>query len=215
MSGIAIKLDMDAFLAEATDTVRIFVEGLRSRAGLHEAIGRQALARTRDHLINIAGTRHATAERLGATPSGHWAQAAEKTTMTSSGQSASISINHPGIGRVAHDVEILPTRGLYLTIPLIAGAYNQRARRVKGLFFVKPEGADHALLGKRDGEGVEWWYLLVTSVRQRQDRTLLPSDEEYQQALRDGVLNYAEYLVSLAGGRDSKRGFREYLGGSN
>lgn len=223
MSGLAIDLDLKVVRDEATPAAQSFIDGLRSKAGLHEAIGRRALNLTREHFIRIAGTRHDTAERLGAQPSGHWAQAAEKTTMKSTAEAATISINHPGIGRAAHDVDIYP-EGMYLTIALIAAAYNQRARRVKDLFFVQPKGKDYALLGQRTGKrgghagdfgggvaaAVTWWYLLVTHVHQKQDRSLLPSDDEYHQAMSEGVEDYLSYLGAILGGRDSKRGFKKF-----
>lgn len=210
MSGIGVGINVQEIRDEATPAVRTFIDGLRSRAGLHEAIGRRARELTRHHLQQIAATRHDTAEKLGANPTGHWAQATEKTTMKSSAESATITINQPGIGRVAHDVTIYP-KGMYLTLPLVAEAYGRRARRVPGLFFVN--FGDHAALGKRTGKGadatVTWWYSLVTSVHQKQDRTLLPSDAEYQQAGLEGIRDYVDYLLSIGGGRDSKRGYQE------
>lgn len=194
-----------------TDTVRpaltALANGLGDRSGLHEAIGRECLALTRDHLLHIAQTRHATAERLGAAPSGHWGQAAEKTTMRSDADAATITINQPGIRRAAQDVTIVPTGGKkWLTIPLVAEAYNQRAYRLQGLFFVKPKDGDHALLGRREGSGkaaaVTWLYLLKQSVFQKQDRTLLPPDEAYGQAALVGAASYVDYLLLRAGGRN-------------
>lgn len=212
--SIGVTVNMSDVRDGASERMQIFMDGLRSKAGLHEAVGRRALSLTRNHLLQIAETRHETAQSLGASPSGHWAQATEKTTMKSSEEMALISVKHPGIGRAAHDVDIVPKGGMYLTIALIAAAYNRRARRVPGLFFVRPKGADYALLGKREGKGesaqVTWWYLLVQSVHQQQDRSLMPSEEEYRQAVLEGINDYVGYLIERGGQRDSKRGFKEF-----
>jgi hypothetical protein len=108
-------------------------------------------------------------------------------------------VKQVGIRRAAHDVDIAPGAGKqWLTIPIHAAAYNQRAYRMAGLFFVQPKGKDFALLGRREGEGkgagVVWMYLLKRSVHQKQDRTLLPSDAEYIAAAETGIGKYLIYL---------------------
>lgn len=200
MSGISLKVDVND---GATPRVREFLERCANMRGLHEAIGLRARALTRDHLIELARDRHATANRLGATPSGHWAQAAEKTTHTADAVSATVTIAHPGIGRAMHDVDIVPTGGKKaLTIPLIAQAYNLRAAAAweqEGLFIAggkNAKGKEVAVAVKRLGDGsLQPWYLLVPRVHQKQDRTLLPSDGEYALAAQQGARDFADYLL--------------------
>jgi len=184
-----------------TPLVGRFVEGLTDRTGLHEAIGIRDRNLIRDHFIVIAQTRHDTANRLGAEPSGHWAQAAEKTTFRADSDATTVSINQPGIGRAVHDVTIVPGAGKqWLTIPLIAEAYNQRAYRVPGLFMPGAKGAKKHVLAKRGADGtLRFWYALVKSVTQKQDRTLLPSDEELRLAAFQGVRDYVDFLLSRGG----------------
>ena len=199
-NGISLSVDVQD---GATPMVRELVAQLTNPRGLHEAIGLRGRTLTRDHLIGIAGSRHATANRLGATPSGHWAQAAEKTTFEADTLSATITVKHDGIGRAMHDVEITPGAGKkFLTIPLISYAYNVRAAAVwesEGLFIAKgknSKGKDVAVAGKRLADGsFQPWYLLVPRVHQAQDRSLLPSDEEYTQAAREGTRDFVDYLL--------------------
>jgi hypothetical protein len=179
----------------ASPKLEKFLSGLKQRRGLHQMMGNRVQALVRDHLIKLAGSRHATADRLGATPSGHLGKAAEKVASPASVRAgedeAALVINHPGIGRAFHDVTIKPTKSKYLTIPLIAEAYNRRAYRVPDLFVLKGT----PLLAKTDGDGkIKVWYRLVKSVRQKQDRTLLPSDEEIRQAALAGVGDYIDLL---------------------
>lgn len=196
MSGISLNVDVQE---GSTPKLRQFLAGLTDLRGLHESIGLRARTLTRDHLIGIAGSRHATANKLGASPSGHWAQAAEKTSFEADANSATVTISHPGIGRAMHDVDILP-KGKCLTIPLIAFAYNVRAAAVwesEGLFVLKSKsGNAKAVAGKRLAGGTfQPWYLLVPKVHQAQDRSLLPSDDEYRIAGKEGARDYVNYLL--------------------
>ena len=94
-------------------------------------------------------------------------------------------------------MDISPKTGDWLTIPIAAAGYGVRARRIAGLFFVKPKGKNFALLGRRTGTGkgdVQWVYLLVHHVHQKQDRSLLPPDEDYRIAAKIGAESYIAYL---------------------
>ena len=198
MSGISLSVDVTN---GALPLVGQLLARLTNLQGLNEAMGMRAQNLTRDHLLAIAQSRHTSAERLGAQPSGHWAQAAEKTSMQADASSATVTISHPGIGRAMHDVTILP-KGKCLTIPLIARAYTLRAASVwesEGLFVAKAKsgGGSKAVAGKLNADGkFEAWYLLVPSVHQAQDRTLLPSDEEYSLAAKEGANDYVSFLLT-------------------
>jgi hypothetical protein len=199
---MSIGLKIEVRSAEVDRALARFFDGIRDREDLHHQIGRRAQMATRSHLQAIAS--HATAERLGASPSGFWAQAAEKTSFTADDEAATISIDHPGIGRVAHDVTITPGAGKkYLTLPAIEAAYNQRAYRVAGLHFMVRwiDGSRRAVaMAMSSGTGKEKtetvWYWLVKSVTQRQDRTLLPSDEEYGTVAQAGISEYIDSLLA-------------------
>lgn len=190
MSGITLSVTVPRELGE--DIARL-EKGLADRAVLHEALGKSAGNLTRDHLINIAGTRHDSANRLGASPTGHWAEAAEKMEVESNADTATITINQVGIGRVAHDVTLRPGGGrTYLTIPVAAESYGTRAREFAGLKMVANGRTGVLLAPGVDGKVL---FALVTEVTQRQDRTLLPSDEAYLRAGLDGVEDYVDYLL--------------------
>ena len=201
MSGISLSVDVRD---GASPLVGEFIAQLTNRTQLHEAIASRARTLTRDHLIGLAGTRHGSANRLGASPSGHWAQATEKTSADFDATSATITVAHPGIGRAFHDVEIYPGAGKKaITIPLIAQAYNLRAASVwesQGLFVVKGKtsaGSGAAVAVKRLPDGtLQPWYLLLPHVHQKQDRSLLPSNAEYQTAAKEGARDYVDYLIT-------------------
>lgn len=200
---MSVRLTIDVRDAVVRERLDRFLAGLADRAGMHELIGARGSEITRSHLVAIAQTRHRSAERLGAAPSGHWAQAAEKTSFTADKEGATISINQPGISRVEHDITVTPGPGKkYLTIPAIAAAYNQRAYRMPDLIAIvrNIQGVRRAIaLGKVSGKGKERvetvWYWLVKSATQKQDRSLLPSDEEYRLSALAGVRDYADRLI--------------------
>jgi hypothetical protein len=199
-----------------------FAAGLSKRAGLNRAIGSYARNCVRDYLIGQAQTRHKTAEALGAQPSGHLARAAENTTFKADEQTATVSINSPGMSRAVRDLVIEPTSPRkFLTIPVIAEAYNQRAYRVRGLVAIvtgdkgvlmKPQRGrsttyktrryagpnKFTATTKQGGRFGTVWYVLVRRVKQKQDRTLLPSDEAISQAALEGVRYYVDYLIFVA-----------------
>ena len=99
------------------------------RAELHEAMGLPVGELTRRHLDGLAATRHDTANALGATPSGFFAQAAEKVNVSADAAGATVSIDQPGMGRAAHDVDIRASDSgkQALTIPLIGLAAKEGA----------------------------------------------------------------------------------------
>jgi hypothetical protein len=202
--AISLKIEIESARVEAL--LQRFIGGLRERTPMNEQVGLRGAELTRNHLSAIAQTRHRTAQALGAAPTGFWAQGAEKTSSTADEEGATISINQPGIGRVAHDVTIAPGGGKkYLTIPAIADAYGKLARTFPDLtpMIRWKDGERRAVaLGKKSGTGKEAtftvFYWLVKNVFQPQDRTLLPSDEEYRLAALAGVRDYVDFM--LAGG---------------
>lgn len=202
MSGIGLEIKVHSASVDAL--LDKFLANLTDLEPLNESVGVRTTERTRNHLVAIARSRHATAQRLGAPPSGHWGQAAEKTSFEANQAGVTISIEQPGIGRVAHDVTIEPGPGKkYLTLPAIAAAYNQRAYRISGMHvmvrFINGERRAVAL-AMSSGKGADRvetvWYWLVKSVTQKQDRTLLPSDEEYRLAALAGVTDFVDRLLA-------------------
>jgi|SRR5581483_8260944 len=198
---MSIGLRIEVKSEEVDAQLGRFMAGLTNREPMNELVRDRARELTRNHLVAIAETRHATAERLGAQPTGHWAQAAEKTTSEADEEGATISIEQPGIGRAAHDVTIVPGGGKkYLTIPAIAAAYGKRAVTVPDLtVLIRWKDGERRAVALIQAEGKPGagtvWYWLVKSVFQPQDRSLLPSDEQYRLAALQGVREYVDQLL--------------------
>jgi len=67
--SVGIRIEVQSQEVEAR--LRRLMAGLTSRTPMNTMIGEHAAELTRNHLVAIAQTRHDTAERLGAAPTGH------------------------------------------------------------------------------------------------------------------------------------------------
>lgn len=103
----------------------------------------------------------------------HWSP--DKVTVTGKNK---IHVGVEGVMRAYRDIVIRPLHRKHLTIPLHAEAYGMKAPEVKGLFRMGN------LLAVREGgsygmpTSIIPWYLLVDEVHQKQDETLMPTDQE-------------------------------------
>jgi hypothetical protein len=196
---------------------------LINREELHHDIAVRAENTVRDYLIILAGSRHATADRLGATPSGHLERAAESVHSESDANAATVNVTSPGMSRAFGDITIKPGSGKkYLTIPATAEAYNTRAGAFNDLRLAFFKGgllalvkADQSRLSDRkaSGFGVESkaakadktkerppvYYWLKKEVKQKQDRTLLPSDKLLQSAAEEGTRDWLKSFFGSDG----------------
>lgn len=196
---LTIQFDVEDGASPVLDFLR---RGLEDPTELHGAIAERAEVLTRDYLRGIAPIRHGSAWRLGARPTGILEKAAESPEGRGGRDFATLTMR-PGevLARAFGDVVITP-RGKYLTIPVAAEAYGRRAREFGDLFFLLMGPKRTPVLARRAANGnMTVYYLLVTKVTQKQDRTLLPSDDAYLAAMEAGAED-----VLLAGERDGKEG---------
>lgn len=209
--SVATTISVTGKLEEDLRAVANTLEG-EARALLHQAMGTEVQHTTFEHLANLAQTRHRTALRLGAEPSNHLAQAAEKVAqgdaLTADGASATLTINHIGMIRAFRDVDIAPTTGKALAIPVNALGYNRRpAQFPRDMFFVfVSRTTGNAFLALRQDrqkkdEKLTLVYALVRSVHQKQDRSLLPSQAEWEAAAaRGATTEIVRVLEKMTGG---------------
>ena len=165
------------------------------RRALLEVAARGVQIAVSGHIEAMAQTRHRTANSLGAEPTGHYERAAADVTSEVDGDVGVVTIPIAGFSRAFHDVTIRPGAGKKaLTIPIVAESYGVRVVEMQsaGWSIFRPKGSK-ALFGRRDGAaGALPLYALVSVVRQPQDRTLLPSDEELGAAAENGVRLYLQ-----------------------
>ena len=151
------------------------------------------------HLARVSETRHATANRLGAPPSGFWKDVEKAVRLHTHANDAEVSVTHPGIARAGRDVLIRPRRAKALTIPLRAEAYGKRPREfanLSGAALFRPKGT--RVLATEEGGRLTPMYALCASVTQRRDPTLLPDQKTIDDALARAALNAIETVASQA-----------------
>ena len=163
--------------------------GPAGRRQLYSAAANAVAILVRGHLARLGGWTHTTAARLGAQPTGILGKAATRTTWRATGEYGEVDIPTPAVRRAFHDVEIRPRSWEFLTIPASSTSYGRRAVVLAGLGWkIYRPGKARVLMGKLGDDEPKLLYYLVSSVRQRQDRSLLPSDEAMKQSAAGAML---------------------------
>ncbi len=201
MNPVPLTIDVIG-LAEATGELQLIRAALTDRRELHALMAVDAQNFTRDYVAS--DDSHKSANLVGATPTGFRARSARQIEAASDAEAAILKIPRTtGLGRAFGNVVITPGSGrTYLTIPADAETYGHVVADFPQdafafVILLTHRGPAPVLLWKEDGgrhyKGtVAFW--LRRSVTQKQDRTLLPSDEDYQQIGRDRAVNYITSL---------------------
>ena len=168
------------------------------RTPLLETATRSVQIAVSRHIERLGATRHRSAAALGAEPTGHYERAAADVTSEVNGDVGVVTIPIAGISRAFHEVTIRPGAGKKaLTIPIAAEAYGTTVQEMvsAGWNIFRPKGSK-ALFGRRDGViGALPLFALVAVVRQPQDRSLLPTDDELGEAAEDGAQMYISRIA--------------------
>ncbi len=186
-------------VAETIEDVQRLRTGLADRKQLHARLAIQGAEFTRDYLRK--DNAHGSAQRLGAKPTGHRAKAAKGIESDSNADAAIIRIpRSSGLYRAFTDFVIVPGSGKkFLTIPADRATYGRRAGEFPpGTFAFTIIGGRYPALVFREGWKLAYW--LRRSVKQKQDRTLLPNDEGYRKLARGVTGDYISELRSGKGG---------------
>lgn len=181
-----------------------FREGVSPRL-LANAAGGALYQTVVKHMDEDVSRRHATANRLVATPTKHW-ESPETYVRLKEGQGASeVSVTRPGIARAVRDVTIRPRVAKALAIPISALSYGKRpaeTERELGRRLFRPKGARVLVAARKGkkGEGAAWdvLYALSGAVFQKKDPTLLPSQSTLEKALEGAAVNAIETQAALA-----------------
>lgn len=171
--------------------------GGAGRKQLFSAAANAVAILVRSHIARLGSWKHASAERLGATPTGFLSKAARGTVHNASENHGEVVIPSPGFSRAFHDVEIRPRNAAFLTIPASAEAYGKRVSvlAAHGWKIWRPKGRKF-LMGAVKGDEAKVLYWLAESVTQKQDRELLPSDEDMQRAAAGAIMAEMRRIAS-------------------
>lgn len=183
LSNLTLQVDITGSTAAATATQAVR-NALAARQPLHSQMAVDVRGYAQAHLKSDA--RHASAQALGASPTGHRAKSAAGIEAEGTPAAALMRIpRNTGLGRAFYDMTILPTSGhKYLTIPACAATYGKSVRDFpEGTFELGTVQGRFMALVFRGTTNPAFW--LRRRVHQRQDRTLLPADEDFHRvALR-------------------------------
>lgn len=170
--------------------------GGAGRRLLYSAAANAVSILVRAHLSKLGQWKHQSAEDLGAQPTGFLQKAARGTVHQASEDGGEVIIPAP-LGRAFHDVEIRPRVAGALTIPASAEAYGKRAGVLSALGWNiwRPKKRDF-LMGSIEGVEPKILYWLKASVHQRQDRELLPSDDEMHRAAAGAIIAEIRRIAS-------------------
>lgn len=154
--------------------------GGAGRRQLYSAAADAVSIIVRHYLRQLGSWRHRSAQELGAQPTGILVNAATRTTSSATSEYGEVLIPTPAVRRAFHDVEIRPKSWMFLTIPAARESYGKAVGVLAAHGWkIFRAGKKKALLGKLSkDEAPKVLYYLAQSVHQRQDRSLLPSDEE-------------------------------------
>jgi len=172
--------------------------GADGRRELNAGAAATLWADVRAHVRRYAAGHHASANRLGAMPTGHLEQAAATMQRDADADGGYVSIDSPGFRRVFGIQEIRPSRARALTIPIHAIAYGRRVAEVSRYHRVfRPRGKSY-LAANIDGT-LTPLYALRKSVSIPQDRTMLPTDEQLGESVRRGYMGVIRATLAKIG----------------
>ncbi len=211
---MATIIDISAKITDEATPILEQLRGLKDdRQRLNQRVADSCAVLTRNHLAGL--NKHDTAQRLGGTPTGYYAKKAESVEASATDEAATVSIatgdTMEAFARVDGPVTIVPRNAKYLTIPANGAAYGHRAREFGDLKFIPYATGARALVkqtisiepGKKPGTTRKVYhnvpfYWLRPSVTLSQDRSILPSDEEFLNAAESGAIDYLEEITREA-----------------
>ena len=176
-----VSIDLEIAVNTASPVLAALIKHLEDATRLHVLMADRTERLTRDYLADLGNTRHATADRLGATPTGILGRAAESPEGTGTRDAVVLTMRPAEVlARAFHDVEIVPRAGKkFLTIPIHRTSYGKRAGEFDDLLFITTRSGAKLLIRRAANGNLIPMFLLVQKVDQKQDRTLLPSDDAY------------------------------------
>jgi hypothetical protein len=202
---MSFSVEVTSRLSENYRRAASYLSG-EGRAEASKAMGTEVQLAVVAHLRNLAGSKHDTANRLGASPTGFLARAADAAAgegvVRSDDDGVTLAIRHPAVARAFRDITIVPKTAKALAIPIHAIAYNRRPAQIwesMNLFILggKGQAVGRNVIAMKEPDGsILPLYILVRSVTQRQDRSLMPSDDEILDAAATGLKGYLRKVLT-------------------
>lgn len=151
---------------------------------------------TSEHITRASRTRHTTATRLGAKPTGYLERAASTVEARGSKGLVTLTIQGDIFKRAFGPVTVTAKRAKMLTIPWSAKALGRRAAEFPGLFVFTSKRGSVFLAQRINKSKIEFLFLLKKSVTLPQDRGLLPSDEDFLNAAEIAAQRHVDAVLA-------------------
>jgi hypothetical protein len=178
------------------------IGNMKAPQRLHAAVAARVEIAVRNYIRENAPKRHTTATKLHGTPTGFYGVEVGESVKGIGRPEAAVVSMHSAMKRAFDDVLIKAIVNTYLTLPLSGASYGYRIRkgfsdRFKGGFFFKSKKGNLLYAIKPDPKKVDMilLYLLRTEVKQKMDRTLLPSDVEIKKAAIQGAIGFIDNVL--------------------
>jgi len=181
--SLNVTIDIGGELKESLEDFR---EGLLDASGLNARIAAESERWIKGPQVagKISAEQHRTANNLGATPTGHLAEAYEGIEGQYDDKAATLTIPGASRLRAAFGPYVLVPKkpNGFLSLPAQREAYGRRAREFDDLFILKTaagrtDNRKALFLARAKGKGIEVMYVLVKSAEIPEDKTLIPFDE--------------------------------------
>lgn len=177
---------------EGSDQAAAAAAALRRPQEMHQTMAGATEGFLKEFGRQTTPEKHATAWRLGGRETGHLSDAYEAVESTYDAGAVHIWLPRTTRLRAAfgeYTARPGPDKN-FLTIPLSAEAYGQRAPEMEGLVFVRPKGAKNPLLVRPlDGGALEAHFLLVTGATIPEAPDLIPFEDLADEAV-DAALDH-------------------------
>lgn len=202
-----MKLEISISESQAVnELVRALSPGARRE--LHAAAAEALAEMAGAHIRSYAGSKHGTATAFGASPTRHYEDGANAISTSADAEAGRVTIPIPGLSRAWGDVTIKPGPGKSkLTIPARSGGSEVYGKTVDTLrahgwrFASGRRGTpqENLLFGRfQDEKASKVMFILKESVTQRQDSTLMPTEDEMAKRATDAVVEYVLACVRKA-----------------
>jgi len=181
---MSFELDLNDQVSGALDALKERIEGIAS------VVGESAQLVLMEHLAakDGSGSSHKTAKKLGAEPSGLYADFARALSHTLGSDQVTLSIDHAAAAMHYYGGTVKPVNHKYLTIPKAAAAYGKSLGAgafTDNLEWLYGRKGPYAVALKSKPE--EILFILAKSATIAKNETLLPDDATWISSILDTV----------------------------
>ncbi len=192
MSGTAVKIK-----DKATPLIRRIRETVKG-SRLQVVIGAAVRDLWSDHLID---KDRSEPNKLGGRRTHYYGKAADSVSFKAVTDGVIVSVSQVGLRQRLLGGTITPKRAKLLTIPVHPDAHGKRAGEFNDLSFIKTgsgRGATAVLAKTGQGSLFEVFYVLVKSVTQEGDPTVLPEEREISTTAERAATRLIKRITSRA-----------------